>query len=211
MTASAAPANPPAKAVVRTRPGRFRDIGALSRIYRSQSEDSRRLYHPFPFDRPRLAIVFAYMVGSRMLLRTLLRRWPRRALVLLVACQGDDPAPIGYGNVAFLARPGKPLKAIFGYIVAEKFRGLGVGTRLHEDMIDAAIALGVTRGGGMVVSDNVSNLRVLEKLGFEIRESDVVDRIVPGVTNYETDGDLIEIARRWHLPASPSGPNGGRA
>lgn len=192
------PMAPTARPEVIIRPGRLGDLVTLARIYRSQSEDSRALYHPFPFDRLRLTAIFGYMVVTRRLLPSLLRRRPRRALVLLVACLGQDPTPIGYGNVAFLAREGRPLRAIFGYIVAEAYRGLGVGTRLHEDMIDAAVSLGVTRGGGMLVSTNVSNLKVLQKLGFDIRESAIVDRVVPGVTNYETDGDLVEISRRRH-------------
>lgn len=204
MTHEAVPSSSPARTrpAVRVRPARLRDIGALIRMYRGQSAESRQLYHPFPYDRPRLTLIFLYMVVTRPFLRTLLRLTRRRTLVLLVATVGDDPTPVGYGNVAFVDRD-FGVKAIFGYLVEERSRGLGVGTRLHEVMIEAAIALGVRRGGGMVVSENASNLRVLEKLGFKMRPSDLVDHGAPGSTNIETDGDLVAIAARWQKPAAP--------
>ncbi len=211
---SAGPVPPPAhrpgppetpRPRVLVRPARLGDIGELVRMYRRQPEESKRLYHPFPYDRPRLTLIFLVMVLTRPFLRRLLRLAPRRTLVLLVACVGDDPRPVGYGNVAFVRRP-FGLKAIFGYLVEGEYRGLGVGTRLHVEMIEAALALGIRRGGGMVVSENAANLRVLEKLGFSMQASTLVDRGAPGSLNIETDGDLEEIARRWRTPAGSPGP-----
>lgn len=179
------------------RPARLGDVGTLVRMYRAQDAASRHLYHPFPFDRLRLTLIFTFFAGSRRMLPFLLRRFPRRAVALLVACRAGERRPIAYGTTAFQVTPDGGRRAIFGYLVDPSARGLGVGTQLHVDMIDAAVALGVPRGGGMVVSTNRSNLRVLEKLGFTITESDVVDSEVPGAKNYVTDGDLAEISRRW--------------
>ncbi|MCI4335634.1 MAG: GNAT family N-acetyltransferase [Thermoplasmata archaeon] len=199
---------------VRIRRARLSDIRQLVRMYRGQSPESRQLYHPFPFDRFRLNLIFLFMVASRPFLKLLLKISRRRTLVLLVATVGDDPRLVGYGNVAFVDRS-FGVKAIFGYLVEAEYRGLGVGTRLHEVMIEAAIALGVRRGGGMVVSENASNLRVLEKLGFEMRQTGLVDTGAPSSTNIETDGDLVAIAARWqnraaaNSVAGPSGSAGG--
>lgn len=197
-------ASPRARPAVHVRRARLGDIGGLVRLYRGQPESSRRLYHPFPFDRPRLTFLFLFMVLSRPFLRVFLRLAPRWALVLLIATVGDDPRVVGYGNTAFVRRP-LGLKAIFGYLVDESTRGLGVGTRLHEEMIEAALALGVRRGGGMVVAENAANLRVLEKLGFTIRASDLVDAGAPGARNFETDGDLEAIAQKWRTRRGPDG------
>lgn len=200
--------NPPAgpgsarlRPAVRVRSARLGDLGALVRMYRGQSPESRQLYHPFPYDRPRLYLIFLFMVVTRPFLRTLLKITRRRTLVLLVATVGEDPALVGYGNVAFVDRD-FGVKAIFGYLVDERYRGLGVGTRLHEVMIEAAIALGVRRGGGMVVSQNAANLRVLEKLGFSMQPTGIVDHGAPESTNIETDGDLVAIAARWQTPSA---------
>ncbi len=173
------------------------DVPTLVRMYRGQDEATRLLYHPFPFDRLRVTLIFAFFAGSRRLLPFLLRRFPRRAVALMVACRVGESRPIAYGTTAFHATPDGGRRAIFGYLVDPSARGLGVGTELHVEMIDAAIALGVHRGGGMVVATNRSNLRVLDKLGFTITESDVVDAGVPEAKNYVTDGDLPDIARRW--------------
>ena len=169
----------------------------MARMYRAQDEATRQLYHPFPFDRFRLTLIFGFFAVSRPFLPFLIRRFPRRAVACLVACRAGESRPIAYGTTGFHATPDGGRRAIFGYLVDPSARGLGVGTELHVHMIDAAVALGVTRGGGMVVATNRSNLRVLEKLGFTITESDVVDTEVPGAKNYVTDGDLPELARRW--------------
>lgn len=205
MTDVRPPGSAPARSrpAVGVRPARLRDLGTLVRLYRGQSPESRELYHPFPYDRFRLYLIFLYMIATRPFLRALLRLTRRRTLVLLVATVGAEPRPIGYGNVAFVDRD-FGVKAIFGYLVDERYRGLGVGTRLHEVMIEAAIALGVTRGGGMVVSQNASNLRVLEKLGFEMRRTAIIDHGAPDSTNIETDGDLVAIAARWQKRTAPA-------
>ena len=199
---------PKARPEVRVRLARFTDIPTLMRLYRSQSGSSRHLYHPFPFDRPRLFLIFAFMVGSHPFLRRIIGSHRVPAAALLVAVVGDRQRPIGYGNVAF-ERKADP-KAIFGYLVDERFRGLGVGTRLHEGMIDHALTLGVRRGGGTVVVANVANVRVLSKLGFVLTRSSVVDSAVPGEENYVSDGDLEEISRRFHARAGPPTSDAGR-
>jgi RimJ/RimL family protein N-acetyltransferase len=191
------PDRPVQRPPIVVRPARLRDVGAIVNLYRSQDEASRELYHPFPFDWPRATAIFGFFAASRPFLPRLLRRIPRRAVVLLVACRTGERRPIAYGMVAFTPTPDGGRRAIFGYHVAPSARGLGIGTWLHIDMIEAAVALGVRRGGGMVVSSNRSNLRVLEKIGFTITESDVVDSEVPNAKNYVTDGDLAEIARQW--------------
>jgi RimJ/RimL family protein N-acetyltransferase len=196
--------------VVRIRPARFSDVGSLVRMYRDQSAESRQMYHPFPFDRLRLTFIFLYMVTTRRLLGRLLKWAPRRALVLLVATVNDDPRPVGYGNVAFVRRP-TGIKAIFGYLVLPAYRGHGVGTRLHEEMIEAAIALGIRRGGGMVIRQNAANLRVLDKLGFTMMNTGLVDRSAPGASNIETDGDLTEIAERFRQRRAGGGGVGSAA
>ena len=191
---------------IKVRPAHLSDVGTLVRMYRGQSTESRELYHPFPFGRGSLTLIFLFMVLSRPFVRRLIQWAPRRALVLLVACVGDDPHPVGYGNVAVVRRP-TGVKAIFGYLVRPEYRSLGIGTRLHEDMIEAAIALGIRRGGGMVISQNAANLRVLEKLGFTMMNTGLVDRSAPGATNIETDGDLVEIAARFRARRAGAGPS----
>ncbi len=208
-TTPAAPPPSGPRPEVDIRPARWRDLPTLVRLYRSQPPASRALYHPFPFDRPRLYAIFAYMVATRPFLKGMVRRGRSRTAVLLVARVGGSRRPIGYGNVAFHHVEGHP-HAIFGYLVDERARGHGVGTRLHEVMIDEALRLGVTKGGGMVVVENTANVRILEKLGFLLTRSDIVDAGAPTSANYVSEGDLEAIARRIREGrVAPSGPDAG--
>jgi RimJ/RimL family protein N-acetyltransferase len=194
------PVSPPPPAprpVLTIRPARLGDVGRLVEMYRAQDAASRQLYHPFPFDRLRCTLMFTFFAGSRRMLPFLVRHAPRRAVALLVACRAGEDRPIAYGTTAFQGKPEQGLRAIFGYLVDPSARGLGVGTELHVGMIEESVALGVHRGGGMVVATNRSNLRVLEKLGFTISESDIVDSAVPGEKNFVTDGNLDDIVRQW--------------
>ena len=207
--AAVAPTDPKTRPKISVRKPRFSDVGVLVRMYRGQDEASRRLYHTFPNDRFRLTVLFTYMVVIRHRLRFVLKIWPRAAVSLLVVTVEGSDRPVAYGNTAFRRNSEGVLRAIFGYLVDAPYRGLGIGTTLHEEMIDEALSLGIRRGGGMVVSTNVANLKVLAKLGFTLRDSDVVDRNAPEAKNIETDGDLAEISRQRHAlrggaPGAPS-------
>ncbi|HEY6238509.1 MAG TPA: GNAT family N-acetyltransferase [Thermoplasmata archaeon] len=167
------------------------------RLYRGQSPDSRALFHPLPFDRPRLTAVLLYAIATRRFLRRLVATRRLRAAVVLTARIASEPDPIGFGIVGF-DRHGPMPRAIFGYLVEERSRGLGVGTRLHEEMIDAALAVGIKRGGGTVLVRNVPNIRLLTKLGFELVPTQVSDHGATGEANLASDGDLESISRRFH-------------
>ena len=199
VPAPTAPAAAPAAPELVIRPARLRDVGPVTSMYLARSAASRELYHPFPESRVRLFAIFGYMAMTQRRLPWLLRRRRLRAAVLLVARRTDTGALLGYGNVGFERSPDGTPRAIFGYLVEEEYRGRGIGTRLHDAMIESALALGVKRGGGMVVVQNTANVRVLAKLGFELSPTDVVDRGAPDSGNLRSDGDLEEIARRRGL------------
>jgi RimJ/RimL family protein N-acetyltransferase len=166
---------------------------------------SRALFHPLPFGRPLLLTFLVYVVVSRRWLGWLLRHPPLRTSVVLTARVSDDPALIGFGLVGF-NRSGPEPRAIFGYLVDEKARGLGIGTRLHEVMIDEAVRLGVKRGGGTVLVSNAANIHLLRKLGFVLTPTDVTDSGAVGEANLASDGDLVAISARIHAASSPTSP-----
>jgi ABC-type amino acid transport substrate-binding protein/RimJ/RimL family protein N-acetyltransferase len=204
---SSVPRRPPRRpsVYVEIRPARLSDIPVLIDLYMSQPEESRRLYHPFPFDRLRLRAIFTYMVGTRPVLPYLIHRPGVHAAVLLVACLPDSSTPVGYGNTAFIHPEGPEPRAFFGYLVSAEYRSRGIGAQLHDALVDAALALGVQRGGGIIMTDNAANVRLVEKLGLRPTESDVVDTSAPGAANYRVDTDLVALMhrRRAELARAP--------
>jgi RimJ/RimL family protein N-acetyltransferase len=173
------------------------------RMYRGQPAASRALFHPLPFDRPPLLTFLVYVVVARRWLGWLLRHPPLRASVVLTARVDHDPALIGFGLVGF-DRSGPEPRAIFGYLVDEKARGLGIGTRLHEVMIDEAVRLRVKRGGGTVLVSNAANIHLLRKLGFVLTPTEITDSGAIGEANLASDGDLVAIAARIHAAPPPT-------
>ena len=190
----------PSVAPVAVGPLTFGEIPGVMRLYRRQPTDSRALFHPLPFDRLRLFAFLAYVVAIRRIARRLLPHRGLRVALVLTARVGDANGPIAFGLVGFDRRGPSP-RAVFGYLVDEQSRGRGVGTRLHEEMIDAALRLGVTRGGGTVLATNTPNLHLLTRLGFTITPTESSDSGAVGVPNLATDGDLAAISARFHSAA----------
>jgi RimJ/RimL family protein N-acetyltransferase len=190
----------PSRPTVLVRPVGLLDLRSVMRLYRSQPPASRGLFHPLPFDRLRLSAFLLYVVVTRRSLRWLLHHPPLRATVVLTARRTPREPPIAFGLVGF-NRSGPEPRAIFGYLVHEDARGLGIGTRLHEEMIDAAVRIGVKRGGGTVLVSNAPNIHLLQKLGFVLTPTDTTDSAAVGEANLASDGDLVAISNRFHAAA----------
>lgn len=212
--APSAEASPPAKPVARPRipvtirPGRLRDVPTLVGLYRGQDEASRRLYHPFPFDRFRLTAIFAYQALTQPFLKRMMRHPRIRAAGLLVAHTPGVRRPIAYGHVQILHPAPGEVRAFFGYLVAPAYRGQRIGVALHDEMVETALRLGIRRGGGILLTDNRQNVRLLAKLGVELKSSSVVDRNTPDTANFTVDMDLAEMQarRRAELAAAAASP-----
>jgi ABC-type amino acid transport substrate-binding protein/RimJ/RimL family protein N-acetyltransferase len=197
---------------VAIRPARLSDVGRLIELYLGQSEESRGLYHPFPFNRPRLRAIFTAMVLMRPFVRFLAHRTRIHVALLLVACLPGTERPIGYGNSAFIHPDGPEPHAFFGYLVDPAYQSRGVGAQLHDALVDAAIAIGVTHGGGIIMTQNAANVALVSKLGLTPTESDIVDRSAPGAVNYRVDIDLLDLQakRSGHVASVPVPQSGSR-
>lgn len=153
---------------LRVREARARDIGPLARLYRSQDAASRRLHHPYPFDPIRSRLVFAAMVLSRPARRWLMRHTARSGFQVLLAEEGSSARLVGYGTARFLRDATGPY-ARFGFLVAADRQGRGVGTAIALALYRGSVALGVTRGGGVIAADNEVSRHLIEGLGFRLR------------------------------------------
>ena len=155
---------------------RLSDVRTLARLYRGQSAESRRNYHPYPFDRLRLLPILVAMLLSSRIVGTLRRLAPNLAFVILIAEPRAGGAPIGFCTIRLVRRGRDPIWARFGYLVEEGHRGEGVGFQLAVAQWRIALELGVRRGGGTVMEGNLPSSRLLEPFGFRLAPSPEADR-----------------------------------
>ena len=80
------------------------------------------------------------------------------ALVALDACSGSCAGVARYVRVA-------PEVAEPAIVVGDRWQGLGLGTKLLEELADRARTEGVTRFAGVVLAENQDAIRLLERLG----------------------------------------------
>ncbi len=174
-----------------------RDIRPLVEMYMELSPEARRFYHPFPFDRSHLWVIYGYMVLASRLARATVRMFPHWSVVLIVAVVPGQPRPIGYGTIRFVGDRGSNLRAKMGFTVAEGYRGRGIGTALLKRMIAATLAVGVTRAVGTILRANTASLTVAKKFGGTYQERpDTPDRFAPGEANVVAEADLTQY---YHL------------
>ena len=60
----------------------------------------------------------------------------------------------------------------FSLLVADKFSGKGIGSRLMESIIDAAREKGLAEMDGLVLVGNAEMLKLTKKLGFSAKRFD---------------------------------------
>jgi len=80
------------------------------------------------------------------------------ALVALDASSGSCAGVARYVRVA-------PEVAEPAIVVGDRWQGLGLGTKLLEELADRARTEGVTRFAGVVLAENQDAIRLLERLG----------------------------------------------
>jgi len=161
------------------RSARWRDLGEVFRTYRAQTEANRLFYHPFPFDRVRLALLLAGFVVTRPLVRRTVQWAPRESALLVVARDRSDGALAGFGSVNFRWADGQGLVARTGLYVSEAHRRRGIGGRLEQEMVRMARSLGARRAEALIREANVGSVGMYRSLGYRIGPSDIRDRKPP--------------------------------
>ena len=177
---------------VTVRPARLLDVRPLLHLYRDRSEASKSTYHPFPSDRIRLTLIYAWMIVARRAMRFLMRHFPRRAATLLVALAPDGRTIVGYGTVRLMSGRGEEPVARFGYMVGDAYQGQGVGGALIAAMVQAAKSLGIRKGGGTVLQQNAASAHLIQRFGWQLRAGEP-DRGAPGAVNLTSVADLDEL------------------
>lgn len=183
---------------VRVRPATRRDLRSLVLLYRGQEPESRTYYHPYPFDRLRLPILFLAMLSSQAHVRWMLRRFPNYAFVILLLIDPEG-MPFGFGTIRFVHARGEAPWARFGFLVDAGHRHQGAGSVLVMALYESAVGLGVHRGGGTILEGNVASAKVVEKFGFRLRPAASADPFSPdkrNLTDIQNLDEVLEKVRR---------------
>lgn len=151
---------------------RTEDVPKLYRMYRSLSEETKRLFHHPLF--LGLSCVWRVLAQVALVLSTigplrgvLLRTFPLPVFISVVALS-ERGEVVGF---AFLKMrgylPRRRPSAELGVVVSDPFQGRGLGSRLVEVVLRLARERGVGEVLLSVLPDNVRAIRLYRKFGFE--------------------------------------------
>jgi|GEM_PF-2615367 len=170
----------------------LRDVGALVRLYRTQLDEPRRWVTPFPFDRPRLTIVFTGLILARPVLGLVRRIRPGWAHWVLVA--ESSGVVVGVGFVHLARANDRRWIGRTGLLVAPPERGKGWGTRLKRAQILLCDRERIERIQAYLQGGNAASRRVNERLGLQIRPSGPDDPVRPVGPYLIAEGDVRRLA-----------------
>ncbi|CAN5880460.1 GNAT family N-acetyltransferase [soil metagenome] len=140
------------------------DADMLQELVRSLSPESRHF---------RFASSFKEMPAAMLSRFTLIDYDREMALVAVHRHRQDGPAR-GHERIVGVSRyvtnPDKS-SCEFSLVVADDFKGKGLGSRLMESIMDVARERGLTRMDGLVLNHNADMLKLVRGLGFQVKRS----------------------------------------
>jgi acetyltransferase len=141
------------------RPIRPEDAELVQEFVRGLSEESR---------------YFRFMSSIQELTETMLVRftqidYSREMALIAVTIEHDREVEIGVARYAINPDGGT---CEFALVVADRLQGKGLGQKLMVELMDAARANGLSEIEGEVLANNHNMLRLMTRLGFEIKASD---------------------------------------
>ncbi|HTT35209.1 MAG TPA: GNAT family N-acetyltransferase [Thermoplasmata archaeon] len=197
-----APIRPP-RTKVRIRRARYRDVAALVRLYLDRSEASWHGYHPFPSRSFLLGPIYFGLVTYQYLVGWAMRRLPRLLVVLVVAEIEGSGEVAGSGTLRGVIHRNEEPRVRFGFLVGERFQGLGIGKQLLWGLAETGLDLGYKWGVGVVFRSDAKAISAISKAGFMFSPTAYRDPRAPEETNYSTVADLAEMVRRARETAAP--------
>ncbi|MCS6767910.1 MAG: GNAT family N-acetyltransferase [Candidatus Nitrosocaldus sp.] len=157
------------KSSITVRRARVGDIEELCDVYLELSPPIRRLFHPFPFERSKLRLIFLVMILSDKLIRLVKHILPKLGFSLIVAYDEDESRIVGFIYIHIIGKENDKLIANLGITVREGVRSKGIGTKMEQAMIDRARQIGIGIIRFSVIEDNTNVLGLHKKFGFTIK------------------------------------------
>ena len=171
------------------------EVGRLVRFYLGLGERTRYHYHPFPFKRGRVTVIYTAITLTQTAFSWWMRRSPRSLVLLLVARRDSDGAIMGTGTLKGVVEPGQPPKVRFGIATGDDFRGLGVGREMLTELAATGLRYGVKIGIGSTFASDSKTVRVVSQFGFKPVPSSIKDPRAPAEANVFAEADLAELLR----------------
>ncbi|HEU0304699.1 MAG TPA: GNAT family N-acetyltransferase, partial [Gaiellaceae bacterium] len=177
-------------ATLRLRPPLAEDADALLAFFRGLSDESvYSRFHGFP------------SLTSDVVTPVLAPDWTERGALVGTLGEGPDARVVAVANYVRLR---DPALAEVAFTVADELQGHGVGTRLLEQLAEAAAAAGVKSFVAEVMSSNRPMLRVFEDAGFTVSRH-IEDGAVEVRLSIEPTGEYRErVDERDHVAVAAS-------
>jgi L-amino acid N-acyltransferase YncA len=146
---------------------RLKDIVPLTNSYCRLSPSVKRFFHPFPFNKSKVALIFFVMWTNGLLLPTFKRLYPRIAANLVIAYDTNRHIIVGFAFFNITKKVGTKFVANAGPIIFKNFQGIGLGIKMYDFLIRcAAREAGISKFRVTVIEDNTSSISFHKKVGF---------------------------------------------
>jgi GNAT superfamily N-acetyltransferase len=187
-----APATGPGAAGPRLRLRRadVADARQLINLYLGLSGDARRGFHPFPFQRWILWVIYPVALFASRAGRPMMRRFPRLIVVFVVAELEGTDGFVGYGTLRGETPGGEPPRVRFGFVVRDGFRGHRVGAAVLHRLSEEGYELGIQVGVGAVFRRDERAIKAIRGFGWQFRDTTRRDPQAPEEEMFETFIDL---------------------
>jgi ribosomal protein S18 acetylase RimI-like enzyme len=144
---------------------RISDIVKLIKWYHSLSDESKRFFHPFPETASNpyfiLALIMLLLSCIKILRRILLKILPQ--LIYISLCSIYSNEVVGF---AFIKLKNQYYGEL-GIGIRDDFQGMGLGSKLMDNLIKVAQREGLKKIRLTVLTDNYRAIRLYEKFGFK--------------------------------------------
>ncbi len=150
----------------------IRDISSLTKMYLSLSEDDKKYFHPFKFNKASLMFMFTFFSISNKI-NTLIKKILPKYFVLSFIAVDDNETPLGFVyiyNLSKLADNHFWEANDFGIVISEKYQGLRIGSKLIRKIIDSSASINIKEINLTVLAENKSAIHLYKKFGFNLEK-----------------------------------------
>jgi RimJ/RimL family protein N-acetyltransferase len=144
----------------------FSDIEQLVGIYLNLSHQDRRWFHPFPFNRLALRIIFYAMVCLGKVIPLTKVLYSKLVSLVLVAEDSSSGKIVGFTYLRVKSREKNGLVANRGIISVSGTRSKGIGARMDSKLISVAKGIGIRKFRVTVLKDNAASISFHERMGY---------------------------------------------